>query len=127
MTEQPFDPRTERYVSLATFRRDGRKVATPVWVAQADDRYYVFSEGKAGKVKRLRNSDRAQLAACDFRGNLKSNWMDARARLIDDPAVVSRAHRALREKYGWQMAVGDLFSRATGRFNKRAFIEIELE
>ena len=54
----------EKYVSLATFRRSGDKVATPVWVAPDGDDLFVFSEAKAGKVKRLRNSPRAELAAC---------------------------------------------------------------
>lgn len=48
----------ERYVSLATFRRDGRAVPTPVWVAEHAGRLYVFTEGTAGKVKRLRNDPR---------------------------------------------------------------------
>ena len=59
-----------RYVSLATFRRNGREVRTPVWLAKVDVRYYLFSEGKAGKVKRIRANGRARLAACDLRG-----WM----------------------------------------------------
>ena len=40
-----------QYVSLATFRRDGRQVRTPVWVAPHEGRLYVFSECDAGKVK----------------------------------------------------------------------------
>ena len=46
------------YVSLATFRRSGDAVRTPVWMAPADGAHYVFSAGNAGKVKRLKNSER---------------------------------------------------------------------
>ncbi|MFP6629399.1 MAG: pyridoxamine 5'-phosphate oxidase family protein, partial [Myxococcota bacterium] len=46
------------YVSLATFRRDGREVRTPVWVARDGEHLYIFSEAKAGKVKRIRATKR---------------------------------------------------------------------
>jgi hypothetical protein len=39
----------EGYISLATFRRSGREVATPVWFAARNGKLYVFSEGTAGK------------------------------------------------------------------------------
>ena len=44
------------YFSLATFRKSGVAVETPVWFAGDKQTYYVFSAGQAGKVKRLRNS-----------------------------------------------------------------------
>ena len=66
-----------RYVSLATFRKSGAKVATPVWAAPAGDWLYIFSAGNAGKVKRLRNSDQAELAECDMRGKLLGSWFAA--------------------------------------------------
>jgi hypothetical protein len=116
----------ERYVSLATFRKSGAAVATPVWAAEADGRLYVFTESRAGKVKRLRRSPRARVAACDVRGRVRGPWHDATARVVDDPRTVERAYAALRRKYGWQMRVTDLFSRLAGRFDKRAILEIEV-
>ncbi len=114
------------YVSLATFRRDGREVATPVWFAAVGDRLYVFTAGDAGKVKRLRSSSRARVAACDGRGRVEGAWRDATARVFDDPTVIARAHAALRAKYGWQFRILDLFSRLTGRARRRAWIEISV-
>ncbi len=46
---------TAEYISLSTQKRDGSTVETPVWFAQDGDKIYVFTEGNAGKVKRLRN------------------------------------------------------------------------
>jgi hypothetical protein len=63
-----FDPATEKYVSLATYRQNGVEVNTPVWIAKVAGRYYVFSAGDAGKVKRIGATSRVRLAACDFRG-----------------------------------------------------------
>ena len=42
------------YISLATRKRSGEWVATPVWFAPDGGSYYVFSAGNAGKIKRLR-------------------------------------------------------------------------
>jgi uncharacterized protein len=114
------------YISLATFRKTGETVATPVWFAAEGDRYFVFSNGNAGKVKRLRNSSRARLAACDVRGKLLGEWHEAQAVLIDDADNIRHAHAALLRKYGWQMAMLDFFAGLFGRKKQRAFIEVRL-
>ena len=115
-----------RYVSLATFRRSGVPVATPVWCAEDDGDFFVFSAGDAGKVKRLRNGSRARLAVCDARGGSLGEWHDAEAFLIDEPGEVERALGALRGKYGWQMWLADVGAKLTGRFEKRAYIRARL-
>lgn len=115
------------YVSLATFRKSGVRVATPVWCAADGEDFYFFSAGEAGKVKRLRNGDRAQLAVCDARGKLRSGWVDARAVVLEDPSDVASALAALHSKYGWQMWLADAGSRFTGRYHKRAYIRARLQ
>ena len=115
-----------RYLSLATFRRNGTEVATPVWFAAADGTLYVFTAGDSGKVKRLRHSSRARVAPCDGRGGLRGDWQDATAQLISDPGLIERARAALRAKYGWQIRVLDFFSRLTGRSRRRGWIQIVL-
>jgi PPOX class probable F420-dependent enzyme len=114
-----------RYLSLTTYRRDGRGVDTPVWFAGADGIYYVFSAGDAGKVKRLRRSSSARVAPCDVRGKLLGDWVAADAHLLADAAEVHRALASLRRKYGWQMRLTDVLARLTGRFDRRAYIRVE--
>ncbi len=114
------------YVSLATWRKNGKEVRTPVWVARAGERLYVFTEGTAGKVKRLRNSPRSAVAPCDVRGKLKGDFVPASTIVVDDPAVVARAYDAFRAKYGWQIRLTDFMSKLSGRYDKRAMLEIEL-
>jgi len=115
-----------RYAALATFRRTGAAVRTPVWFAAMDGRLYVFTAGDSGKVKRLRHSSRARIAPSDARGHVRGEWWDAQARVVVEPRVIERAHATMRAKYGWQARVGDLFSRLTGRLPRRAWIEIEI-
>ena len=116
----------QRYLSLATFRRSGAEVRTPVWFAAVGGKIYVFTAGESGKVKRLRLSSRARVAPSDMRGHVRDEWCAATARIVTEPRVIERAHAALRAKYGWQMWIGDLFSRLTGRIRHRAWIEIEV-
>ena len=126
MNQLPFDPAEERYVSLATFRRNGKEVRTPVWIAKSEDCYYVFSEGKAGKVKRIRANGKTRLAACTFRGDIRSNWLESKARIVAEAEIIERAYVALRTKYGWQMKIGDVFSKLIGNYDKRAIIELRI-
>lgn len=113
-----------RYMSLATFRRDGREVRTPVWFAALDVRLYCFSAGDAGKVKRIRANGRARVARCDARGRVDGPWLEAQALVVTDPDVVEQAYRLLRRRYGWQMTLTDVLSRLTGRYARRAVLEI---
>ncbi len=114
------------YVSLATFRRSGEAVRTPVWIAPSEEALWIFSAGSAGKVKRLRNSDRAEVAVCDVRGKVLGEWYPASARVVTEAAEIEQALVALRRKYGVQMWLADVGSRLTGKFDKRAYIRLEL-
>jgi PPOX class probable F420-dependent enzyme len=114
------------YIALVTFRRDGRAVSTPVWFAASGGRLYAFSAGDAGKVKRLRRDPRIRVAPCSVRGVVRGGWIDGRARRIDDPEAIRRAYAALRRKYGWQMWLTDGVSRLSGRFQRRAILELEV-
>jgi PPOX class probable F420-dependent enzyme len=114
----------ESYVSLASFRRSGAEVRTPVWIAPDGDRLVVYTNARSGKVKRIRNGSRVRLAPCDVRGRLRGDWLEARARVLDDPAERDRALEALFRKYGVQMRLARFFARLSGRWSQRAALEI---
>jgi PPOX class probable F420-dependent enzyme len=114
-----------RYLSLATFRKNGAEVATPVWFAAHGGKLYVFSADSSGKVKRLRNSDRAKIAACDARGRVSGPWRETKARIVGDRALEQDAYAALNRKYGVQKRVLDFFSFLSGKIGSRALIEID--
>jgi PPOX class probable F420-dependent enzyme len=117
---------TADYFKLATFRKNGNAVETPVWFAPHGDTFYVFSAGDAGKVKRIRVSGRARVAACDVRGKLTGEWSDAHARLVNDGAEIETAYVALRRKYGLRMATLDFFAKLSGRYQRRQMIAVNL-
>jgi PPOX class probable F420-dependent enzyme len=125
-----------RYLSLETFRKTGAGVRTPVWFAQdtgsplrADSSdqgaiFYLYSAPDAGKLKRIRNNPRVRVAPCDFRGNLRGAWVDARARICEG-SETSHGQDLLRRKYGWMKIAGDFFSRLRGRMQTVFAIHID--
>jgi hypothetical protein len=115
------------YISLRTYRKNGTPVDTPVWCAAHENALYVFSADDAGKVKRLRNSTRAQIARCDVRGKLLGPWHDAVATIIDDQTDIQASLMALHKKYGWQMWVLDMGAKLTGKYHKRAYLRTEIK
>ena len=114
------------YISFATRKKSGDFVATPVWFAPDGDSYYLFSAGEAGKVKRLRNFSESQIAACTMSGRVTGERLDTHAYLLDKPADNKTALAALRRKYGWQMAIGDIFANLTGKMSQRQYIRVEI-
>ena len=111
----------QKYLSLESYRKDGRAVATPVWFAEEAGVFYIYSLADAGKVKRIRNTPRVRIAPCDVRGKLKGPSVDAEAHILDASGE-EYGHTLLNQKYGLLKRIGDFFSRLRSR--KRAVIAI---
>jgi hypothetical protein len=115
-----------RYISLATFRKSGDAVKTPVWFAERGGKIYVFTAAGSGKVKRLKNDKKIRATPCGPRGRVRGEWIEGQARRIDDSALERAAYAALLVKYGWQMRVLNFFSKLSGRIEERVILELEL-
>lgn len=122
--------RSESYLSLTTFRRDGRAVATPVWFALDDARILVWTGASTGKAKRIRNNPRVRVAPCSVRGTLKGDPVPAMARFLphEDGA---RVQALLRRKYGLVKRLLDISNTLVRAARRRqaapaAYIEITL-
>ncbi|WP_306211557.1 PPOX class F420-dependent oxidoreductase [Actinoplanes sp. RD1] len=89
----------EKYVLVTTYRKDGRAVATPVWVVPDGGGLAFWTFNEAAKLKRIRNNGRVTLAACDMRGNPSGESLEASAR-IGDRADLDRIKSAIKRKYG---------------------------
>ncbi len=114
----------ENYLSLVTFRKTGKEVATPIWFALEDGNAYALTMANSGKIKRLRNSSRSRVTACDARGKVHGQWLDTETVILGQTADQEEARLALRRKYKVQMAVTDLFGWITGRIKRRAYLRI---
>jgi len=99
-------------------------VRTPVWFAAdpaAPQTFYLYSEADAGKIKRIRNNAKVRVAPCDIRGNVRGEFVDGQAGIIDGDEA-NKAQQLLRQKYGWMKRLGDFFSRLMG--HKQALLQI---
>jgi uncharacterized protein len=74
-------------------------VATPVWAAESDGRFYVRSERTAGKIKRLRKDSRVLVAPCTVRGKPLGAPLEATATVVE-PEREQIAEQALVRRYG---------------------------
>ncbi len=72
----------QKYISLATFRKSGVKVATPVWFGEDGGKLYVMTLSKMGKTKRIRNNPQVTVAPCTMRGKLTGPEIAAIARIL---------------------------------------------
>ncbi len=87
-----------KYISLATFRRSGQQVLTPVWFSEQCGKIYVMTRSDSGKYKRIRNNPRLRIAPCSARGKVTGPWLDATARILP-PAEEQLARQTLARKY----------------------------
>ncbi len=88
----------QRYISLATFRRNGQEVRTPVWFAEQAGKLYVMTRNDSGKYQRIRNNPQVRLAPCTTRGKVTGAWIKGQARILDREEH-GIARQALARKY----------------------------
>lgn len=114
------------YISLVTFRRDGREVATPLWFAEVGGRLYAYTLADSGKLKRLAHTRRVRLAKCTVRGRVTGVWLEGTAAVTDHPGVIAAAMQGFRRKYGWRYRLATLMSWIGRNLRHRRVIEIVL-
>lgn len=113
----------QRYLNMESYKKSGQPVATPLWFAEQDGTFYIYSVANAGKVKRIRNNPKVRIVPCDVRGKPKGEWVEARARILEERGA-ALGYRLLNEKYGWMKRIGDFFSRLRQR--QKVVIALEI-
>ena len=96
--EVPIEIHGQKYVNLATFRRSGAAVHTPVWFGEANGKLYVMTSSKLGKYKRIRNNPRVTVAPCTMRGKVIGPEFPGTARIMQ-PEEFAAARRLINAKY----------------------------
>jgi PPOX class probable F420-dependent enzyme len=94
----PREIQGQKYLSLATFRKSGDAVLTPVWFGEQDDKLYVMTRNDSGKYKRMRNNPRVRIAPCTVRGKVTGPGFAAAARILP-PEDWPGARKTLQRKY----------------------------
>ncbi len=124
MTTTFADVSKARYLLLTTFTKDGKPKPTPIWAAPDGDRLLVITEEKSWKVRRIRNTPRVTIAACDMRGNPKSEAVEATATILDK-SETDNVYRAIGQRYGVVGKVFNLFSKLRGGAQKNVGLELK--
>jgi len=94
----PSEIHGQKYISLATFRKNGAAVYTPIWFAEENGRLYFMTSSKTGKYKRIRNNSRAKIAPCTVRGKITGPEFPATVRILP-PEEFQKARRLINARY----------------------------
>lgn len=86
-----------KYLSVATFRRDGSSVATPLWFVVEDGDLLAVTSPTSGKVGRVRHDPRVRFAACSARGKVHGETFDGIASIA--PGDVEHVKALMERKY----------------------------
>jgi len=117
-THLPAELSGQSYLSLATFRKNGVAVLTPVWFVEQDGKLYVMTRSDSGKFKRIRNNPQVRIAPSTIRGKITGPEFPAHARILP-PADWERPRAAIRAKY-WLARLPFVWS------DKNVYVEITL-
>jgi PPOX class probable F420-dependent enzyme len=112
------------FILLTTFTKDGRPKPTPIWAAPDGDRLVVITQNKSWKVKRIRNTSRVTLAACDARGNPKGEAIEAAAAVLDK-SHNGAVYDAIGRRYGVRGKLFNLFSKLRGGMENNVSLELK--
>ena len=105
----------EKYIALETFRKNGTSISTPVWFVEFDDLIWVITRELTGKVKRLKNNNKANIAVSNFSGKPKGKWFSAQATLIQGD-LSEKAISLRNKKYGFIAKMIGIFSAKKGNY-----------
>jgi PPOX class probable F420-dependent enzyme len=88
----------QRYLSLATFRKTGVAVYTPIWFAEDNGKLYFMTSSKLWKYKRIRNNPQVKIAPCTIRGKITGHEFSATARILP-PEEFAKVRQLVNAKY----------------------------
>jgi PPOX class probable F420-dependent enzyme len=93
-----------RYLSITSYKRDGRGVATPVWFVQRDGSLLVETDAASGKVKRIRRNPQVTVAVCTASGRLRGEQVQAVAEILPD-SEIGPVERLMADKYRFDLII----------------------
>ena len=104
----------QKYISLASFRKNGAAVRTPVWFAEENGKLYVMTRSDMGKTKRIRNNPQVKVAPSTIRGKVTGAEFAATARILP-PEEHQHARQSINRKY-WMARIPLIWSRTDTYF-----------
>jgi len=105
--------KSEKYISLETYRKNNQPVKTPVWFVIKNDLIYVVTRDQTGKVKRLRNNLQVKFALCTIKGKVTGEWVSGTAKILSEEETKD-AVKWRDKKYGFMAKIAKFLSKGKG-------------
>ena len=105
--------KSEKYISLETYRRNNQAVKTPVWFVIKNDSIIVVTRDQTGKIKRLRNNQKVKIATCSIKGKISMPWIPGTAQILTEKETIE-AVKLRDKKYGFFSKVSKFLTRNKG-------------
>ena len=109
------DIKSQKYISLETYRKNNQPVKTPVWFVIKDNLVYVVTREQTGKVKRLRNNLQVKFALCTMRGKVTGEWIPGTVKILSEQET-KEAVKIRDKKYGFIAKIAKFASKNKGEF-----------
>lgn len=108
------------FVSLTTFRKNGERISSPVWVARDGDTLIVLTPEESGKVKRIRNNGQVEIRPSSRAGKVAdgSEPVPGIAEIVTDASTTARLTHVLQKKYGLEYHIVMFIERIAARRQK---------
>ena len=107
--------KSQKYISLETYRKNNQPVKTPVWFVIKDGLIYVVTRDQTGKVKRLRNNLQVKFALCTIKGKVTGEWISGTAKILTKEETRD-AVKWRDKKYGFMAKIAKFLSKSKGEF-----------
>jgi len=111
-----FDPneiKSEKCISLETYRKNNQPVKTPVWFVVKNNLIYVITRSETGKVKRLQNDLKVKFATCTARGKITGKWFSGVVEILSKEET-EEISKLRDKKYGFMAKIAKFFSKTKG-------------
>lgn len=105
--------KSEKYILLETYRKNGEPVKTPVWFVINDDFVYVVTRSHTGKVKRLQNNPKVKFAPCTIKGKVTGEWISGTAKILDE-SQTKNTIKMRDKKYGFMAKITKFLNKNKG-------------
>jgi len=109
------DIKSQKYISLETYRKNNQPVKTPVWFVIKDNLVYVVTREQTGKVKRLQNNLQVKFALCTMRGKVTGEWISGTVKILSEQET-KEAVKIRDKKYGFIAKIAKFASKSKGEF-----------
>ena len=105
--------KSEKYISLETYRKNNQAVRTPVWFVIKNNLIIVVTRDQTGKIKRLRNNQKVKIATCSIKGKTRMSMISGTAQILTEDETVN-AVKLRDKKYGFFSKVAKFLTKGKG-------------